>query len=500
MDSNYLNNYSKTQLESYIENINNLNNDPSYKKTPCFMTAKGSINIETVDARARLGAIEVCESVNDMESKIAQLEANAPSPSTESPVPTKKLVKVGKALYSDRAASNWAKYPVYGNGMYLIAASGSGRLFVSRDNGKTIDSIYTYGEDRNCIINDGLEDDGHYAVFRRCEIVFRNNKFFLFSNTTYKLYETEDAITFNAVNADIDNSCAGYFVETKNGLAMADIRNNKLYKYSDDTDQWSNVGNIDWGIATTGGDGFVNFNDKLYFVDWNDGLSILSDDGLTHTAVNCGISGKLDGLIVENNILIASARRNSPVYTIDGNTWNNLALPEIENLQTLMSNVCGIRPVYCSANNSYYGIIIAGGTDEACEESGLYKWSSLDTTPVRISDDSLSDVFRKGDSLIKNIDDTLYFVIKFKSSYNGMKIYTLKNDVISGTDLYVEGLISSTIDIDGLGTSNTIIAKLNDKLYISCFNPSTSYSEKDVYELKDYAATGNESDIVVATF
>ena len=70
MDIDYLNNYSKDDLQAYIEDLKDKKQTYGDKYQPNYLTKKNGLYLETLDARARLGTIETKEALDELEQKV----------------------------------------------------------------------------------------------------------------------------------------------------------------------------------------------------------------------------------------------------------------------------------------------------------------------------------------------------------------------------------------------------------------------------------------------
>ena len=511
MDENYLNIPSRQSIEAYIDTLESYrnDNDPATDYSQTYLTIKKSQIMEQVDARSRLATIENKEAIDALEARLERLEQ-----------PTKRLVSVGKQLKSTYFARGWAKCPIYGNGIWLISSASGGSLYISKDNGKTIqnldprdrtDCIFT--NDFNVYDEQGdswTDSTGNspYTIFKACEIAFKNNKFFIYSNMG-KLYETVDAHEFTKIDLDSSGQPVGFFMEDNNKLLLV-CSNMQIYEYNENEDSWLLLGEANWSINTNGFGRPIKFNNNLYIIDWNDGLSILSDNYLSHTKVQfnstinstCYVGDDPDRVYIENNILFVSCAKDV-IYTDDGENWNILVLPILPGNRTssdYTDTTTGIKLTYLESNNCYYGIIRCAGHRDVIGACGIYKWSSLDSTPECISDSTFADYIFNGLSDILNLDGILYCSVE-ADTYGDYNLFKIIDDVITNTGFHTEYGIRPYTEYGYSPTisQNTFITKMNDRLYIvSGYN--CSYREEDIYALEDYTPTGDETNTIVATF
>jgi hypothetical protein len=195
MDIDYLNNYSKDDLQAYIEDLKDKKQTYGNKYQPNYLTKKNGLYLETLDARARLGTIETKEALDELEQKVNALENNS-----KVTTPTKKLVQVEKRLMAsfESGISFWTREPVGEGELFAtISSSGSG-LHVSYDGGKNFKILETSEATFDFPENEMTIDE---RMFRNSDIAYFNKKFFFLTRReTGRVFVSTDLKKFTLLS------------------------------------------------------------------------------------------------------------------------------------------------------------------------------------------------------------------------------------------------------------------------------------------------------------
>ena len=502
MDNNYLNNYSKEQLESFIETLNKMRSNPNYSYQPYFMATKGTSKLETLDARARLGTVETMEYLDDLESRVSAIEEAANSGSGVSAIPTGRLVVKGKQLIDNPGSDYkfWVKEPVYdGNNIYAVITNGGLGLAVSYNNGGTFKSLSL-----DDLQFSGIQVSGDYAerLFRCGEIVFFDNKFFIYApyGLDYahpKIFSTTDFKTLTLVNVTNNFSSESCFLVLNDDLFIFDNRQKQLFKYNSDTSSFEHYGQTSYTLDVDKADisnRVVNFNNAIYFIDSNQ-LCKMSADYLN--ADNAMPDTELYGAfrlgIVNNNIIISD--QAYVYYSADGENWNNVCIPHGTTDQRIaICTAGGIDIKYNEADGLYYGMISAQKLDDF---NGVYCWENLSEEPEAITpnDNSFKSPMRSNntDVSIKKCLGKIYFLV-------GGTLYSVLNKeykeiVKLGSDYSTKFGYSGYI-VQMSDYSSWFVESIGDRLLITRPNGSEPFLEVPLYALQSYNGTGTEDNTI----
>ena len=509
MNTEYLYNIDKSSLESYVKDLNTKKSANPSNYSEHYLETSDSGNLEIVDARARLATMETKEALDELEAAISELENN--NTGTNTSVPTKKLVPVGKQFVdfsrkSDSGCCAWIRSPV-GNGKLYAVTSDTYILSVSYDSGKTFNTI-----DTNSISIDDesfFENSENLSRFgKKGEVIFYKNAFILFTQNwsagtgTY-IFRSADLINFKLIgNITESGSFLNSFAFIDNNkLIFMDVSNHKAYDVQDDSVVC--LGNTNADIDVFVGysvveDRVIRLNDTLFFKSSDGKIKILSDNYLDTTIVeNELIPREVLNFSIQNNKLIVS-NQDTAVYSDDGTNWQKIRLPdigEVEDYETYCDN--GIQVLYNESENRYYSFIkYPKAFKDFC---GIYCWTDLNEPPVRVDSSIPIDDFYSPSvpSCLKKLGNKIYFFIRGTlyqiSNMNITKVLdgfdrdstftpTGRPNNSSYRECLTMSLINNNIIINKPGT-NTILQK-----------------EVDIYRLEDYTATGGETDVITATF
>ena len=499
MNTSYLNTQSKTELESYINNLDTLKDTPKYNYQPAYIKNTGSANMELIDARARLGTVEAKEYLDDFENRLNNLDSLLNS-SSSTGSPTKKIVPVGKQLSVGNIGSAYmclAGEPVGNGNLYAIATGSGFGLSVSYDGGKTF--IIPNIEDLT-FNGINLEDENSDAdrMFRYAEIDYIGTEFIFilkrFSSTGVVL-RSSDLIHFDLVTAPIDVSYYSFILKNDNDIIVIDTGNNVALKY------------IDGALTLLGGTNYTfeanyaykdtrykKFNGKIYFKN-NQNLAIMSDDYLSATDVvyNDGLSiQSAFNIDIQNGNLIVSDDFHA-LYTTDGETWHMVGHIYPDNYRQKTFCGGGMRILYDETDKVYYSKLYFNGEPN----NGIYYWENLDDTPTAITVSGMDFYEENEHPSIKKVNGKVYFIYDDNALYmmNNRKFEKILDLRLTTSNFTTTGDINS-----GRAASSLILASVNGYRIIGSPSGSGIARDNDTYILEDYTASGDETDTIVATF
>ena len=509
MNTEYLYNIDKSSLESYVADLNTKKSANPSNYSEHYLETSDSGNLEIVDARARLATIETKEALDELEAAISELENN--NTGTDTPVPTKKLVPVGKQFVdfsrkSDNGCCAWTRSPV-GNGELYAVTNDLYKLQVSYDSGKTFNTI-----DTNSISIDDesfFENSENLTKFgRKGEVIFYKNAFILFTQNwggegTY-IFRSVDLINFKLIGNITESSSflnSFAFIDN-NKLIFMDVSNHKAYDIQDDSVVC--LGNTSADIDVFIGysvveDRVIRLNDTLFFKSSDEKIKILSDNYLDTTIVeNELIPEDVVNFSIQNNKLIAS-NQNTAVYSDDGTNWQKIRLPDIGEVERYETNCdYGIQVLYNESENRYYSFIkYPTYLKDFC---GIYCWTDLNESPVRVDSSIPIDDFNSASvpSCLKKLGNKIYFLIRGTLyQVSNMNITKVLDGFNRGSIFTCTGRPNNS----GYASNSLTMSLINNNIIIN--SPGTTgilQKEVDIYRLDDYTATGEETDVITATF
>lgn len=515
MNTEYLYNIDKSSLESYVQDLNAKKFAKPDNYNEHYLEASGNGYLEIVDARARLATMETKEALDELEAAISELENNNTSQDTS--VPTKKLVPVGKQFVKPSSSNgyySWIRSPV-GNGELYAVTNDLYKFSVSYDSGKTFNTITNNisinGDDSFFESNENLTRFG-----RKGEIVFYNNAFIIFTqnwnagvDTGTYVFRSNDLINFNIIgNITESDSFPNSFAFIDNDkLIFIDSQNHKAYDVQDKSVVCLGTTSADIDVFegySVVEDRVIRLNDKLFFkgsdeTNGNGKIKILSNNYLDTTIVeNELIPEDVLNFSIQNNKLIAS-NKDTAVYSDDGTNWQRICLPDIGEVE-YYKTYCdyGIQVLYNESEDRYYSFIKYSGSFK--EFSGIYCWTDLNEPPERVVSSIPTEDFYNSSvsSCLKKLGNKIYFLIKGT-------LYQISNmnitKVLDGFNRSSTFTCTGRPNNSGYASESLTMSLINNNIIInSPGNTRTLQKEVDVYRLDDYTATGEETDVVTATF
>jgi hypothetical protein len=510
MNTEYLYNIDKSSLESYVADLNTKKSANPSNYSEHYLETSDSGNLEIVDARARLATIETKEALDELEAAISELENN--NTGTNTSVPTKKLVPVGKQFVdfsrkSDNGCCAWIRSPV-GNGKLYAVTSDLYKLQVSYDSGKTFNTI-----DTNSISIDTNGDESFFEnsenlsrFGKKGEVIFYKNAFILFTQNwsagtgTY-IFRSVDLINFKLIGniTESDSFTSSFAFIGNNKLIFMDVSNHKAYDVQDDSVVCLGNTNADVEVDdSVVEDRVIKLNDTLFFKSFDRKIKILSDNYLDTTIVENELIPKdVLNFSIQNNKLIAS-NQDTAVYSDDGTNWQKIRLPDIGEVEYYETNCDnGIQVLYNESENRYYSFIkYLKNFKDFC---GIYCWTDLNEPPVRVDSSIPIDDFYSPSvpSCLKKLGNKMYFLIR-GTLYQVSNMNITK--VLDGFDRDSIFTCTGRPNNSGYG-ENLTMSLINNNIIIN--SPGTNtilQKEVDIYRLDDYTATGEETDVITATF
>ena len=484
MDENYLYSLPKADVESFINTLEEGRNNPNNSYVATYMNTKGSSVQEVVDARTRLAAIENKEAIDSLTSRVATMESLVNAP---------EYREVGKTFVHDGMLLGFKGVICHGNG---ITAYLSDYLAYSTD-GKTFKYYLDPGdgtpEGMTCV---GF--DYTYHLFRNGQILFTDGLFFIYSSREYMLMSSPDLKTFTKIEGFEDNDLYDAIMLPDGDTVKIITYDNKVYQLSSNGATLLGTMNIELDTSYLDvPEVLTKFNNKYWGID-SDSL-YCSDDMLTYTEVPITINNKSFSGIKrfyvlkatndnEQDILVASSKSNV-AFTIDGENWEGVSLPTMQDNRSIYcSTPIDIKKISSDSASFYFAIIQTGVT----YNSGIYRWSNLNESPICIyqpkEDDSNAIKLGLFDNALKVVNNNIYFLDKSEYKYD---IVELKyNNISKITPTTIPELenypnqISKPLGynaIRGNKAPPSIICMVNDCLYITSGQSSNAYKQIPVY-------------------
>lgn len=497
MDIDYLNNYSKDDLQAYIEDLKDKKQTYGDKYQPNYLTKKNGLYLETLDARARLGTIETKEALDELEQKVNALENNS-----KVITPTKKLVQVEKRLMEsdDIGISFWTREPVGEDELFATISSFGLGLHVSYDGGKNFKMLDSSEVTFEFPENEMTIDEGTlYGLFRNSDIAYFNKKFFFLTRRgTGMVFVSTDLKKFTLLPSPCEIGTYGLFLIDNDNLIIIENANQIALKINNDN-TIDLLGNTSYYLDTSGlymENRYIKFKDKIFFKT-NSKLCIMSDDYISFTSVEFNNDLYLDEALqieLQNNILIVSDE-NHALFTTDGETWQMVGHPSLERMDYTQCSG-GMQILYSEQDNLYYCKYTCYDKQDTSHLSGIYYWEDLASTPTRISTDNESINYSSNAEydIMKKVGGLLYFI-------GNKTLYTVTNKVIKEVIQITYENFANTGFADITNPSGLTMCEINGYRYITATGSNTStYRDTDIYMLDNYVATGDETNVLTVTF
>lgn len=506
MNSDYLNNYSKTDLEAYITHLNELKATYGDKYQPNYMTVKNNLNMETLDARARLGTVETKEALDELEDRIAALEVAASNigsgSDTPTIVPTKRLVSAGKQLVRTSASAYvcWVREPVGDGNLYAVSTGTGFGLSVSRDGGKTFNYVSSSDVTFNGL-DESIDTDYLERIFRYCDIEKVGNEFLFITcfGTEAFIFKSEDLRTFDRVSTPISLSTYSFILLNGNDVIIIDNNNKHALKYVNNTVEL--LGDISYEFDPSYSyreNRYKIFKNKIYFKNYKThSVCTLSEDYLSATPVTFNNSlGLLAAfqIDIQNNILIVSDQQHA-LFTTDGEDWQMVGHPYADDYFSATLCEGGMMILYNEADGLYYSRMGMGGSNNI---DGIYCWENLAEVPTLISDPEDKMKFRSqdGKDYMRKANNKIYFILN-------REVYTINNRKIekvfdlsnSAADFFETAFIGYSS-----GRQSLVVSDINGYRTFTCPSGGYSYVDQEVYTLENYNASGDETDVISVVF
>ena len=502
MNENYLYILPKSNIEDFVNNLeeNRSNSDITYQAT--YMSTKNSNVQEVVDARTRLAAIENKEAIDSLTSRVATMESLVNAPEYQ---------EVGKTFVHDGRLMGCG-HACTGNGYtaytgYYLAYSTDGKKFTYIDT-----SLGGIPEGMTCV---GFEYEDR--MFRYSQMLFADGLFFIYLPNVFEqsplLVSTSDFKTFTKVEGFGDEDLS-YAILLPDEVEFPDegdntvkfIVGNKVYQLSANGPTLLGTMNISLDID------YLDIKEVLSKFQGNyygisNGKLYKSSDMLTYTEVPVVVDNKTFNDIQRFNIIRGKATplqeegytredilivssNSKAAYTSEGTYWHNIEIPTFaEDGYIFCESPIDIKKIQDrNLNDAYYAIIQQDSSDNAC----IYKWSSLSDTPTcfyRVREDGSNGIsLSLENNIIKEVNGIIYFIDKYGTHGN---LYALSEDCISRiTPLTIAPMalytnpFTSILGYDAFyGRSKTpaCIFDVNGYLYITSGTSNVCFKQIPVY-------------------